>query len=266
VSDDLVHPPPELLSLHRDRLLTSDQGRQVQAHVAGCGQCRAELDALDAAVRRLQDVGRQQVPMPPDVAVRIAAAIAAEASERPPTTRLQPAGDPRSGPSYRDQAASRHRRRSRVLVAAAMVAVLAAGGVAANLAINRGGGLAPAARNAASTAIGPSRPHGSSRVGGSNVEAKARSSGSPRVTSVLAIDRGNFETVAPLAVTTDEHAGRPPVRCFRAAVTGYHPRTWLSATVEWHGERAWLLFDPRHSRGVVVDCSAHPRSMYRHQF
>jgi hypothetical protein len=261
VSDDLVHPPPELLSQHRDGLLPPDLTRQVRAHVADCRRCRTELAALVATTRRLRDAGRHPVPMPSDVSARLEAAIADEARGRAATTRLRRAGGAGRVPINDVREPSRHPRRSRILVAAAIVAVLAVGGVAANSMFDRGGGSRPpVAGNAAS------KMTGSVHTSGPNIAAKTDTPGGRTVASALAIDRGNFKTVAPLAITTGARAGRSAGGCFRAAVTGYDPRTWLSATIDWHGERAWLLFDPRHTRGVVVDCSAHPRSMFHHQF
>jgi hypothetical protein len=262
VSEDLVHPPPDLLSQHRDGLLAPDLAGRIDAHVADCGRCRTELAALDATSRRLRDLGRQRVPMPPDVAARVEAAIAAEARQRPAAVGRRPADDAAGGPIGADRGSIRHRRRARVMVAAATIGVLGIGALAADLAFDRGGGTrAPVAGSASRTTTG------STAAGRRGIGAKTHAlGGGPAVADALAIDQGNFETVAPLAITTGARAGRSPAGCFHAAVADYDARTWLAATVEWHGERAWLLFDPMHARGVVVDCSAHPRSMYRHRF
>lgn len=263
MSDELVHPSAEVLSDHRADLLEPDVSRRVEDHVARCGQCRSQLEALDEAVGRLRDVGRDRAPMPPDVALRLETALAAEVRQRAAVVPMRPAHD-RDRPTVEHDRASadRHRRRSLVLVAAGTVAVLAVGGVAADR-IFTGGRTGSSTAGSDSAATG-GRP---GPAKGGQLRAKTDRVTNPRAASdAVAIDRANFASIAPIAITTGARAGRSSVSCFDAAVRGYQARSWLSASIDWRGVHAWLLYDPRHSRGVVVDCAAGPRVMYQHQF
>ncbi|MFN8074373.1 MAG: hypothetical protein U0Q15_02995 [Kineosporiaceae bacterium] len=82
------HPDRDALADHAAGVLTEADDALVADHVAGCAQCRADLEELDA-VRKLllaEDPG----PMPDDVWGRIEAALLAEGS---------PAVSPRSTPT-----------------------------------------------------------------------------------------------------------------------------------------------------------------------
>jgi hypothetical protein len=263
VSDALVHPSADALSDRRSDLLDPDVSRRIDDHVARCDRCRAQLDALDAAVGRLRDVGRDLVPMPPDVASRIETALAAEVRQRAAVVPMRRSDQPdraadESGPA----AADRHRRRSLILVAAGTVAVLAIGGVTADRFLTGGRTGTPTAGSDSS--VTRNRP-GAAKSGQLPTKTPRSLSGGA-ANDALAIDRANFESIAPIAITTGAGAGRSSLRCFGAAVRGYNAHSWLSASVDWRGVRAWLLYDPAHSRGVVVDCATGPRIMYQHQF
>ncbi len=74
------HPADEL-QLLLDGRLDSEKRAAVEAHLANCAQCRRELDAL----RRVKTALRQDLPrhpVPPEVAARVSAALAAEAARR----------------------------------------------------------------------------------------------------------------------------------------------------------------------------------------
>jgi hypothetical protein len=256
VSDALVHPSAEALSDRRSDLLDADVSRRIDDHVARCEHCRAQLDALDAAVGRLREVGRDRVPMPPDVASRIETALAAEVRQRARVVPMRRGGN-------EPAAADRHRRRSLILVAAGTVAVLAIGGVTADRLLTGGGAGSPTA-GSDSSVTRSTRP--GAAKGRDLPSTTPRSVNGGAAGGALAIDRANFESIAPLAITTGAGAGRSSLRCFDAAVRGYNAHSWLSASIDWRGVRAWLLYDPAHSRGVVVDCATGPRIMYQHQF
>jgi hypothetical protein len=263
VSDELVHPSAEVLSDHRAGLLEPDLSGRIEVHVAHCAHCRSELDALDAAVDRLRDVGRDRAPMPPDVAHRLETALAAEVRQRAAVVPMRPADRDRAAVEHERTSADRHRRRSLILVAAGTVAVLAIGGVAADQLFTGGRtGSSNAGSDSAATGGGRPGPANSSQRS-AKTNAATNSGGA---SDALAIDQANFASIAPIAISTGARAGRSSASCFDAAVPGYHARSWLSASIDWRGVHAWLLYDPTHSRGVVVDCAAGPRIMYQHQF
>ncbi len=263
MSDALVHPSAEALSDRRSDLLDPHVSRRIDDHVAQCDRCRAQLNALDAAVALLREVGRGRVPMPPDVASRIDTALAAEVRPRTAVVPMRRGG-------HRDGAASaptpasadRHRRRGLILVAAGTVAVLAIGGVTADRLLTGGRTESPTAGR--DTSVTRDRP-GAAKSG--DLPTKTPRSPSRGATAdALTIDRANFQSIAPIAITTGAGASRSSLRCFDAAVRGFNAHSWLSASIDWRGVRAWLLYDAAHSRGVVVDCATGPRIMYQHQF
>ncbi len=115
MTDDQSHPGDEL-QLLLDGRLAAERRAAVQAHLAECGRCRRELDALRTLKTALRE-GVSQHPVPRELAARVAGALAAESA--------RPAGAQEHG--------VRFRRRPVVIgvalaAAAALVLVLARGG------------------------------------------------------------------------------------------------------------------------------------------
>jgi len=73
------HPDIETLSEYVEDLLAPQVAAELTAHLAGCADCRESRDALDE-IRSL--LGQAEVPpIPDDIALRIDAALAAEAAD-----------------------------------------------------------------------------------------------------------------------------------------------------------------------------------------
>ena len=145
-------------------VLDGPQADRVRRHVAGCRQCAATLDALDAVQGQLRSLPTPA--MPADVVARLDAALA-DLHAGHPASAVSSAGAP-TGPSARDpedelaQARARHGRRlSRAIgAAAAAVVLLAAGGAIASVVRGSGTSGTSSASSTGSAASAPLVPQG----------------------------------------------------------------------------------------------------------
>ena len=186
-----------LADLHAGVLEGPLAGR-VREHVAGCRQCAATLDALDAVQGQLRSLPAPA--MPAAVAARLDAALADLHADHP-ASAASSAG-PSAGASARepeDELARarvrRGRRLSRVIgAAAAAVVVLAAGGAITS--IVRGGGTSgttgTAAGGAATAPLGPQEQGVPKSVDGGSVGND--SGGQP---ALPAYDRASLRAALP---------------------------------------------------------------------
>ncbi|PYC87526.1 hypothetical protein C7C46_04215 [Streptomyces tateyamensis] len=127
------HPSAEQLADLAEQLLPAAEAAELDTHLAGCAECADTLAALDE-LRLL--LGQDWVgPMPPEVALRIDAALALAATEAlpgpgaPGTPATAPRPAPAAPPARRDRATgpagrSRARRRGLLVFAATAVAGL----------------------------------------------------------------------------------------------------------------------------------------------
>ena len=151
------HLDPDVLAEYRAGLITGRRGRPIAAHLADCARCAAlgdqlaELSALLAAV--------PAPALPDSVAQRLDAALAAEVARQDGAER---AGAHRSRHRKRAPGPARRPRRQlvmlRVLVPAAAVVLLAAGGYGLSL-IGGQSTSSSAATSAAAPAPVPSAQH-----------------------------------------------------------------------------------------------------------
>lgn len=110
--------------------------QRLHAHVRDCGQCRADITALQGVPAQLSALPAPR--MPDAVADRLSAAIRAAADERAQARGTGGAPQAPTGVHNLDTARERRSRRTRRMgLAAAGVAVLAAGGIA--IGVTRGG-------------------------------------------------------------------------------------------------------------------------------
>jgi anti-sigma factor (TIGR02949 family) len=70
----------DLIELHTDGELSVEEHAAMAAHIAGCEECRAELEAIEALRARIKTAGFQTAPS--DLKTRVLAALDAE-SQRP---------------------------------------------------------------------------------------------------------------------------------------------------------------------------------------
>jgi hypothetical protein len=134
-------------------VLDGSEAGRVREHVAGCRQCAATLEALDAVQEQLRSVPAPTIPAA--VAARLDAALAGLRTERPVPAGGATAADPED--ELARARARRGRRLSRAIgAAAAAVVVIAAGGAIAS--IVRGGGGETASSGAGSAASAPVQP------------------------------------------------------------------------------------------------------------
>jgi hypothetical protein len=158
-----------LADLHAGVLDGPDADR-LREHVAGCRQCAATLEAVDAVQGQLRSLPAPS--MPAAVAARLDAALADLRTERPASAGGSTAAD------QEDELAQARLRRSRrlsqaIAAAAAAVVVIAGGGVIASIA--RGGGTSETASDgagsAASAPVQPqSNPPAAASADGGSVE------------------------------------------------------------------------------------------------
>jgi hypothetical protein len=267
VSDAVTHPSPDVLADHHEGLLPSDEALQIGAHISECAECQDFLDALGAVGAALHDVGATRTPMPAAVAAEIEAVLADEAQDRATVISMRPASSRESAAdrSRADQSSvMRHRRRSRLLVAAGTVAVLAIGGVVARShlsAPNGGSSASSKATNERDRASGAGPA-----AGGANSPDKLGTNGTRGIPPRFPINRQNFESVIPRAITANEGARGASNACLATAVARYRPDSWMSLRVTWSDKPAWVLINPTRKEGYVVDCSGTPRVLYHHAF
>ena len=127
----------ELLGAYALDAVDADEREPIEAHVAGCGRCQAEL-VEHREVAALLTGGPEGAPA--DVWSRIAGSL----EEPPPPFDLETVVGPKSRHSHRSRRDALAGRRLTVLVAAfSVVAVLAVGGLVASGAFDRGGPSQP---------------------------------------------------------------------------------------------------------------------------
>jgi hypothetical protein len=248
VSDAATHPSPDELADHGEGLLPADQASRLDLHLAECAVCRGFVDAL-ADVRGV--LGREDaepMSMPDDVRARIDAALAEAASATSPAA--EQTADRAAVVSIR---AERHRRRTRLMAAAAVVGVLLIGGGVAVSRLPAGDGSG----NSDSSAGGRVESGGQSD-NSSKAEAPRGLETKPTV------NPNNFDSVVPRAVRTDS-TQPPPRACVNDVVPAYRPN-WVAAAVTWSGKPTWLLVNPAKTDGYVVSCAGIPRVLYHHVF
>jgi hypothetical protein len=127
------HVSLDVIAALREGLLEPREAKRARAHVQACSTCAArdeELQRVPAALRRIADA--EPAPVPPWVAQRLDAALAAEAG----SDGIAPAPLPDDVPSIAGASGSGRRGRGpgsrllRPLAAAAAVCLLAGGGYA----------------------------------------------------------------------------------------------------------------------------------------
>lgn len=103
------HPSRDTLADAAEGLLEPDAAAVVDAHTAGCADCRAELAAFSEVGTVL--AGVPAPTMPPEVAARLGAALAAEqaAREVSPVLRAVPGSGPDAPPVPRHPYGTRRR-------------------------------------------------------------------------------------------------------------------------------------------------------------
>src|SRR5262249_5749787 len=144
-------------------VLEGAEAERVREHAAGCEQCAAALEALDAVQGQLRSLPAPAIPAA--VAARLDATLADLRSDRPAAPPVQDPEDELTLAPGR-----RGRRLPRAIgAAAAAVVVIAAGGAVAS--IVRGGGnnttASSAGGSAASAPVQPQTQSGPKSDGGS---------------------------------------------------------------------------------------------------
>jgi hypothetical protein len=179
-----------LADLHAG-VLDGPEADGVREHVAGCRQCAATLEALDAVQGQLRSLPAPAMPV--SVAARLDAALADLRTERPVPAGGSTAADPE------DELARARARRGRRLsqaigAAAAAVVLLAAGGAIAS--IVRGGGAGEATSGSAgSAASAPAQPQDSN-----GLVPKSNGGATPDVENEAALpayDRASLRAALP---------------------------------------------------------------------
>lgn len=136
------HVGLEVLADLDEGLLDSARASAVEAHLAGCGSCRADRAALHAV--RAELAADDPGPMPASVVARLDAALNAETGRRPASARVAAAvPTPASLSAARERRAARRGFPARGLLgAAAALALFVGGGAIAVQGLGAGGGSA----------------------------------------------------------------------------------------------------------------------------
>ena len=198
----------------REGLLSRRAMARIRAHLSGCPHC-AEVDAGLAEVPALLAL-TSAPPMPPELATRIEAALAAEAAgpRAEPAQPAVPAPSPTAGRPHTDRPRARRGRpglAQRVLAYAAVVVVVAGGG--GYLLSHLTSGSSPG--SAASTAAGPARGAAPGARYEGQANSAAGSSGFLLISSGTDYRPGQLPAQAAAAVarymppSADTHAAAP---------------------------------------------------------
>ncbi|GAA4985845.1 zf-HC2 domain-containing protein [Actinopolymorpha pittospori] len=152
------HVDDDVLADAHAGLLSEADAAQVEAHLAGCAECAAADQALTDLEDLLRDAGATPLPMPAAVADRLEATLQDESLARSRETGVASLVTAR----HRDHVRSGRLRPRHILAAAASVAVLAVGGIAAVSLVDRDGGTpvaeGPGTTRSATATPGPTTP------------------------------------------------------------------------------------------------------------
>jgi hypothetical protein len=245
-----------LADLHAGGLDRTEAAR-VREHVAGCRQCAAALEALDAVQGQLRSLPAPA--MPAAVAARLDAALAGLRLGRSASPQSPP-GDPEDELAL--ARGRRGRRLSRAIgAAAAAVVLLAAGGAIASIA--RGGGTGTTASSGAGSAASvPAKPQASGRLDQKSTDGGSVGNESLPGAQVVppAYDRDSLRAALPAIPAPGAAAGiagiRDPAR--RAACADSIPGATGSLRgvehIAYLGQRAYVLVyaDGARLTGYVV--------------
>jgi hypothetical protein len=181
------HPDVDLLADATEELPDAATVQRVEAHLAGCPDCRAVRTRLES-VRAI--LGSQSAPrMPDDVTARVLAALTAE------RTTVTPLSAAREGRS--------HRRRLRQALAAA-AAIVAIGGVGAlGVSVLRETGLRSPNSTEATSTTGGSGSAGSETSGGGPAAAPGATDQAGK-SSTTVVATGRAYTPANLATAATQ--------------------------------------------------------------
>ncbi|MGW5359341.1 anti-sigma factor family protein [Actinopolymorpha pittospori] len=149
------HVDDDVLADAHAGLLSEAEAAQIEAHLANCAECAAADQALTDLEDLLRDAGATPLPMPAAVADRLEATLQNESLARSRETGVASLATAR----HRDHVRSGRLRPRHILAAAASVAVLAAGGIAAVSLVDREGtpvAEGPSTTRSATATPGPS--------------------------------------------------------------------------------------------------------------
>lgn len=149
------HVDDDVLADAHAGLLSEAEAARVEAHLAGCAECAAADRALTDLESLLRETGATALPMPAAVADRLEATLQNESLARSSETGVT------SLTAARHHDRGRSRRPQHILAAAASVAVLAVGGIAAVSLFDRDGtpvAEGPGTTPSATATPGPTTP------------------------------------------------------------------------------------------------------------
>ena len=177
--DSSGHPDIEAISDYVEELLAPQATAELTAHLSDCAECRESRDALDE-IRSL--LGRTEVPsLPGDIALRIDAALAAEAEAGPTSSTaaepaqaapeeahrtMAPPPPPRAaaGPSRPAGSGPGRKRGQRLRRAALGAAALAACGLIITAVADSHGGLSAGPSKSAALSTAAAGPAAGTRL------------------------------------------------------------------------------------------------------
>jgi len=269
-----THPTPEELADHWEGLLREDEARALDGHLEGCTACQAvhadleELQALLAADR--------PGPMPPDVAVRLDAALAAAAAEAPtPAVIMQlPGVIPKLDRAY--ASAVRRRRYVRLASVAAGLVLVVGGSVLGSQVLREqtrsgietasGGAAEAPALESGQPMAGAAGPPAASSSGRSYTQAGFAGQVAALLRSAYAADSLTAPQRESGALATDQNKAAMACAARLATQTGQSGVSPVAVDMGlWNGKPALVVVLPSpgvptdvHAYVVARDCAAQP--------
>jgi hypothetical protein len=252
MSGQRAHPDNETIAEYQAGALASWhvlRRRRVAAHLAGCPDCSATAQRLTRVSMVL--AAAPHPAMPPDVAERLTAVLAAQS--------LDPHDKTTRGRSRRLLAAPGGRRPALVPAAATVVA-LAAVGLGGYAISQSGGSPAP---TAAKPVSGPAISAGSSMHEGINVSPEHVGTG-PRIPSYRVVASGTDYLPQTLRAQLghEMQAAGLSTTAAPAALAGCLTRIGAESSAEfvdlarYQGRKAWVIASAGHAWVTGTSCSA----------
>lgn len=229
-------------------LLPAGESMRVNAHLAGCADCRGQRDALLDVTARLAAEGASPEPMPADLAGSLhAAIISASAGVAAPGAH---SADPLPFP--------RVRRPLSWLAGAAAVVVIAAAGVAGWRALPHDGAATSSSvdgqyrANGGEAGMGSSSGSGPAAASGRSPDEPLAPSTSKPLEQVPALAPGRVAAAARNLASTGNtsYDARPLAQASCATPAGGA----TVALVRWHGSIAVLAVDISARTATILDC------------
>lgn len=246
------HVSDDALADYLEDLLSPDDHAAVAAHLTYCAECTTRHDGHTSLRALLHQAGSEVEPMPPTVASRLDAVLAAEAQARGGSRQ----GTPISKPRHRHRAGRGTRGTVKLLAAAATVLALVGGGVATYSVFARGGGpsvVAGGPESSTSPSVRPShRPTTFEIKPGGALADLTKATFAAQVKALVVPRTGTKSTDKPFGTENEPGIAGGPQHCVEQVLAKAHAGTVLdSQPAQLDGTAITLALARTASTGVV---------------